>query len=298
MTKYCEELNKLLIDTKYVLIDCTNIKNLILKDIELNELVKGNYYSIKNGRLPSSNSALDKKSYFTKKCNKVHNFRYSYDGTNFVKLQQHILITCTVHGSFNQTLDNHLQGQGCKECYGNNLRTIESFVKEANEIHTNFYIYTKSIYKNRRSKLIITCPIHGDFLQNAGLHLAGSGCPTCSISKSGWSKTDFKNHCIKNNNGLGILYVIRCFNETEEFYKIGITSLSINKRFSKVRDLPYLYEIVHEFQDDPEIIYNLETQLHKLFTPYSYKPLRPFKGSTECFRMDVKASCGMFYEPS
>ena len=53
MTKYCEELNKLLIDTKYVLIDCTNIKNLILKDIELNELVKGNYYSIKNGRLPS-----------------------------------------------------------------------------------------------------------------------------------------------------------------------------------------------------------------------------------------------------
>lgn len=283
MTKYYEELNKLLKDTQYILIDCNDTRNLILKDLELDELVKGNYYSIKNGLLPSSNSALDKKSYFTKKCNKVHNFKYDYTETIFNKVTEHVLIKCPEHGYFKQKLDNHLQGQGCKKCYGNQVRTTIDFIKEANEVHNNFYSYSKSIYKNRRSKLIITCPFHGDFEQNAGLHLAGSGCPICSISKSGWSRTHFINHCIKNNNGLGILYVIRCFNENEQFYKIGITSQNIKKRFSKVKDLPYSYEIIYEFHNDPEIIYNLETHLHRLFSSYSYKPLLPFKGSTECF---------------
>ena len=92
MTKYYEELNKLLKDTQYILIDCNDTRNLILKDLELDELVKGNYYSIKNGLLPSSNSALDKKSYFTKKCNKVHNFKYDYTETIFNKVTEHVLI--------------------------------------------------------------------------------------------------------------------------------------------------------------------------------------------------------------
>ena len=51
--------------------------------------------------------------------------------------------------------------------------------------------------------------------------------------------------------------VIRCFNENEEFYKIGITSSSIQHRYNSTSKMPYKYEIIQEIYDTPEIIYNL-----------------------------------------
>ena len=36
---------------------------------------------------------------------------------------------------------------------------------------------------------------------------------------------------ISEKNGKSILYVIRCFNDEENFYKVGVTTLSDNSRF-------------------------------------------------------------------
>lgn len=57
--------------------------------------------------------------------------------------------------------------------------TTEDFIQKARKIHGDKYDYTKSIYTKRHEKLIITCPIHGDFVQEAGAHLCGQGCPKC-----------------------------------------------------------------------------------------------------------------------
>lgn len=57
--------------------------------------------------------------------------------------------------------------------------TTEQFIEKAKSIHNNKYNYSKSIYTGRHNKLIITCPIHGDFSQEAGSHLLGNGCPKC-----------------------------------------------------------------------------------------------------------------------
>jgi hypothetical protein len=35
-------------------------------------------------------------------------------------------------------------------------------------------------YINTRTKVSITCPIHGDFQQSASSHLQGCGCPNCA----------------------------------------------------------------------------------------------------------------------
>jgi len=59
--------------------------------------------------------------------------------------------------------------------------TTEEFIKRAKEIHGDKYDYSKTIYKNRRTKLIITCPKHGDFEQRPDAHLSGQGCPKCAI---------------------------------------------------------------------------------------------------------------------
>ena len=64
-------------------------------------------------------------------------------------------------------------------------KTTEEFINEAKEIHKNEdgtakYLYNKTVYNGSHGKIIITCPIHGDFSQVAKSHLSGCGCPKCS----------------------------------------------------------------------------------------------------------------------
>jgi hypothetical protein len=49
------------------------------------------------------------------------------------------------------------------------------FIEKATTKHNNKYIYTKSNYITAKTKLTITCPIHGDFEQTPTNHLAGKG---------------------------------------------------------------------------------------------------------------------------
>ena len=44
-------------------------------------------------------------------------------------------------------------------------RTTEEFIELARQVHGDKYDYSKTVYVNKRSKVIITCPIHGDFEQ-------------------------------------------------------------------------------------------------------------------------------------
>ena len=60
----------------------------------------------------------------------------------------------------------------------------ENFIRKAREIHNGFYGYDKVKYVTNRTKVIITCPEHGDFLQTPDAHLRGCGCPVCRYIKS------------------------------------------------------------------------------------------------------------------
>ena len=48
-----------------------------------------------------------------------------------------------------------------------------------NKKHNFKYNYEKVIYLNNRTLIIIICPIHGEFKQQAASHLRGNGCPEC-----------------------------------------------------------------------------------------------------------------------
>lgn len=58
------------------------------------------------------------------------------------------------------------------------------FLKKSNLIHNYTYDYSKVNYINNKTKVIISCKIHGDFLQRPDMHLIGQGCPKCNISKN------------------------------------------------------------------------------------------------------------------
>jgi len=112
---------------------------------------------------------------------KIHGNKFDYSLVNYEYNNKNVKIVCPVHDIFEQLPASHLIGCGCPKCMGRN-KTTEEFIKEANLIHNNKYEYTKTIYLNAKSKVIIACPKHGDFLQKVNNHLNGSGCPICSGS--------------------------------------------------------------------------------------------------------------------
>lgn len=94
------------------------------------------------------------------------------------------------HGAFTHNAHsffNRLYNCDCPKCnfekegYGRRF-TKEEFVNRANIIHSFKYDYSKFEYINGKTKSIIICPIHGEFLQNGESHLAGQGCPLCKTS--------------------------------------------------------------------------------------------------------------------
>lgn len=66
-------------------------------------------------------------------------------------------------------------------------RTVE-YIAACNKKHNNKYSYTKTLYTKSDKKVIVTCPIHGDFSVNAQLHKSSQGCPKC-----GWEVSAKKN---------------------------------------------------------------------------------------------------------
>ena len=142
------------------------------------------------------------------------------------------------------------------------------------------------VYAGYEEKVKIICKDHGVFLQRAGSHLKGAGCWNCYLESrlnSGWSRTGYINKTSVNANGFSELYLIRCFNDSESFYKIGITCAGVENRFKAKRDMPYKYEVLRLVSGESGFIWDLEFKIHSILKDYAYSPLIGFKGETECF---------------
>jgi len=122
---------------------------------------------------------------FIKEAIEKYGDKYGYEKVIYIGAHKKVTIICPIHGDFEQTSSNHLQGHGCPKCAGNTTKYIEQFIKEAAEKHGDKWIYTEVNYINDKTKVTITCPIHGDFEQTPHNHLQGCGCPKCThiISK-------------------------------------------------------------------------------------------------------------------
>jgi len=122
------------------------------------------------------------KNDFIKISNEKHNNYYDYSLVNYKNAQINIKIICPIHGEFLQKPYHHINGSGCRKCFfDNKIRySIDEFIEKSNLIHNFKYDYSNSIYKDCTKKIKITCPIHGEFEQNAKNHMDGHGCSKCS----------------------------------------------------------------------------------------------------------------------
>lgn len=98
----------------------------------------------------------------------------------------------------------------------------------------------------------------------------------------------FNEACIRNNEGYGILYFIRCWDSEESFYKIGITSLSVGDRYASEGAMPYEYEVIYEICVPSQSALDLENYVKSNFKTLMYRPHTHFEGSVlECFCEDL-----------
>lgn len=68
-----------------------------------------------------------------------------------------------------------------KEKYsGPKVTNTETFIRKARWVHGDSYSYPKTVYKSSREYVTVTCPLHGDFVQQARSHLEGYNCKKCS----------------------------------------------------------------------------------------------------------------------
>ena len=114
-----------------------------------------------------------------------HGQKYDYSKIEFVSRRDKVKIICPIHGEFAQRLENHLYGNGCRQCgYLNSatkrLLSFDSFFLRARSKHNGKYDYNRKSWLGAKAKVHITCPIHGPFYQQAGSHVAGRGCPDCA----------------------------------------------------------------------------------------------------------------------
>jgi hypothetical protein len=245
-------------------------------------------------------SAINKTEYLKKVLTKNYGNRYNYDLVEWVNSKTKIHLICKIHGDCFIETNSLLQNLGgCKKCGSIKLSNtkslnIKEFIKISNVVHNSFYNYKDSIYDRSFKKIAIICPIHGKFKQKANNHLQGFGCKKCANIKvgkinanntPGWNLDSWVNKA-KNSKCFNSfkIYIIKCWNNEEEFYKIGRTFNTIHNRFKS--NMPYKYEIVKIYEDTAENIYNMETELKRKFKNKKYMPNKKFSGMQECFKFE------------
>lgn len=129
---------------------------------------------------------------FVLKAKQIHGDLFDYSRVVYVNTQTRVIIGCRVHGEFEQRPCNHLQGQGCMQCRDDSYRiTMEEFLERAAIIHQGKFGYAKTVLSKDTTKIIITCPFHGDFEQKYQAHLRGQGCIRCQAQQCALSTEEF-----------------------------------------------------------------------------------------------------------
>lgn len=124
----------------------------------------------------------------------VHGLEYMYRKTEFVSWSTRIIITCRRHGDFDMLPRIHLRGSICYDC--ELLAKKEYFLERAIKKHNNKYNYDKVVYVNMNTKVIIKCPIHGNFEQLPTGHMK-QGCRDCGIKNAADGKRKTPKQFIK-----------------------------------------------------------------------------------------------------
>jgi hypothetical protein len=117
---------------------------------------------------------------FIEKAIKKHNGFYNYSLVKYINANTKVKIICPNHGEFDQQPNNHLFGQGCIRCMGDNVRkarklTHHDFIKKLKNKQPELYelISFKEEYKLNSKKVLLQTK-YGDVLMSPNQLLEGT----------------------------------------------------------------------------------------------------------------------------
>lgn len=226
----------------------------------------------------SESKKIDK-DHFINTSRKKHGDRYDYSLVNIKLSTNKVSIVCREHGEFLQIANNHMRGHGCPKCNTEERVDTAEFKKRAFAVHGDRYDYSLCRVSGVRDNIKIICKKHGAFKQRVLVHLKGSGCQECAKTTS-FRRSSYTKSCEKYD-GKSTIYIIKCFDEHESFYKVGITCRGVKDRFYGA--MPYAYEVLKTREGESGLVWDCEKNIFSILKSKSYNPRISFAGSTECF---------------
>lgn len=220
---------------------------------------------------------------FSEKARTKHNDLYEYPLFEYKSAHTKAPIICKVHGLFHQSPANHLQGQGCPKCADSYPLDTTTFINRASEKHNGFYDYSKSYYISAKQVLTITCPIHGDFDQDASGHLAGNGCPSCrkDTSKGGVSIRSLLKRTSKYRQIPSNLYFLEIL-DGKGTVKIGKGKSPITRSYNIKAESGFDCNVIYQIPASSSDVLFVEQYLQDLLKERR-SDIKGFAGYTECF---------------
>lgn len=218
-----------------------------------------------------------------------------FSNTVYTNAKTKVSYVCKIHGERSTIPSNLLNGGGCKLCSTHNKLSKEDWLSKFEDCNCEQIDYSglPEIIKSYE-KVEFTCEKHGKFLQTPQGHLK-SCCKKCGIdlikkynedSPTGWSFSNWENTSKKSKKFDSYkVYIIKCWDEKEEFFKIGRTFMTIENRFPNSTKLPYKWELIKELEfEQAKECCEKEIELKKINKNEKYIPIKKFGGMNECFK--------------
>lgn len=129
------------------------------------------------------------------KARSVHGDRYDYSKAVYKSARTKLIVTCKEHGDFEIDPSNHIHlKRGCKICSGGTFINADNskkrltqtqFLQKANNVAPVNLDFSKSVFHDTRTKVIVTCKIHGDFEILPSNLFQGANCRRCAQTQAG-----------------------------------------------------------------------------------------------------------------
>lgn len=138
---------------------------------------------------------LQLKNSFIARANAKYENKFDYSQVYYVDDNTKVKIICPEHGDFWQSPHVHIYSKyGCPKCAGQEVvegrrKTTEQFIEEAKKVWGDKFTYDHVKYVDAETKVLVTCPIHGDFLTRPSDFLRKHGCPKCKGARTSEENT-------------------------------------------------------------------------------------------------------------
>ena len=173
---------------------------------------------------------------FIEKSKLIWGDRFDYSLVEYINNNTKVKIICPINGVFEQQPRRHLEG---RETLNKKIEYKQKFIERANEKFNFKFDYSLVEYKNNDDKVIIICPIHGQFEQNFGNHLNSKyGCNDCKKDVSNAKKV-VKEKVVKEKlDKIKIdrkeLFFKKCFENHGDRYDYSITEFKTSNDKVKI----------------------------------------------------------------